>query len=157
MNTVVNTTTLNLNITSFMDSREVVNKLNTFYAGTGVIISQKAKYERPTWFYILAVLTHHRQSINQIVEKLKQHNLNVTRENVYRFLKIMLNTRRAIHPHRRNCGMSCHTMVIMFGGVHCDVASIPTRACPADGYYLGEHKHNINYLKRVYGISINPA
>lgn len=157
MKTLPNISVINLTISGFIDSREVVNKLNEFYAGTGVVVSQKAKYERPTWFYILAALGRRHMTVNQIVDKLKRHNITIGYHSVLRFLKIMSNTSRAIHPHKRHCGVSCHELVTSFGGVHREECSVYNgRGCAPDTYYLGASVFTINYQRRVHNVFINP-
>jgi len=153
-----NITVLNLRIEGFVDSRELVNRLNQFYAATGVVISQKAKYEKPTWFYILAVLgtVHRRMTILDIQERLAEYGLNVTYQSIRSFLKVMMNTEKAIHPHRRNCGISCHELVTLLGGVECEYEDIHTGGRPADTYYLGLTSVGLNYWKKVHNVYVKP-
>lgn len=119
--TTPNKTVLQLVISGFVDSREVVNKLNEFYANTGITVAQKAKYERPLWFYIAAILTGRDRnkmwSIEGIQEELANHNIKVSAVSILRTLKIMMNLDEAIHPHRRNCGISCYDTVRGMGGI----------------------------------------
>jgi hypothetical protein len=158
MSNTPNTTVIQLVISGFVDSREVVNKLNEFYANTGVVISQRAKYERPTWFYILSVLGRRPMTVQQIVDKLKTNNINTGYYSVLRFLKVMMNTEEAIHPHRRNCGISCHELVADFGGVIQNKCAIHTneKGAPFDTYHLGGSAPSVNYFRRVYNVYVNP-
>lgn len=161
-----NTTVLNLHIHGFVDSREVVNKLNEFYNSVGVVISQRAKYEKPSWFYILAILSDSEYgngllTINDIVCLLKEHNLKISYQSVRRYLKIMMNTKAAIHPHRRNCGISCHEFVKGFGGI-ARVIGTGIDSCsdfgrPPDAYRLGFSKVGVEYFKRAYNVNIEPC
>ena len=145
-NNIPNTTVIQLVISGFVDSREVVNKLNEFYTNTGVVVSQRAKYEKPTWFYILAALSRHPQTVQEIMDTLKSHNLNLGYQSVLRFLKIMMNTEKAIHPHRRNCGIGCHEAVNLFGGIKRTVCAVYTGANPADTFQLNCNDPAENFL-----------
>ena len=159
MNSKPNTTVIQLTIQGFVDSREVVNKLNEFYVATGVVTSQKAKYEKPTWFYILAVLgtVKRRMTILDIQAKLAEHGLNITYQSIRRFLIVMMNTGAAIHSHRRNCGVSCHELVQRFGGVHqCYMDVQGPLGTPADSFYIGETSVKANYWRRVHNVYVNP-
>lgn len=156
-----NITVISLQIKGFVDSREVVNKLNEFYANTGVVVSQRAKYERPSWFYVAAILNgddrrwaHTPQSIQEI---LANHGINLTIPAITRTLKIMMNLDESIHPHRRNCGISCYDVVRGLGNVHRTVVSGHVgRGHPAYVYYFGADQAKVYRFRKAFNITLNP-
>jgi hypothetical protein len=108
-----------MNINSIGERREAVNAINDYDSRNGVLISQKAKHEKPVWWYILAVLVEAKKTLttDEIVEILKEHELPYSRQVVHRFLRVMMNLDESIHPHRRNCGISCYDAVTRLGGI----------------------------------------
>lgn len=156
-----NQTVIQLTIAGFVDSREVVRKLNEFYTATGVLVSQKAKYEKPTWYYIACILNGVNRKNGHTVEDiqyvLKAHGIDVSIQAIRRFLRMMMDTNSAVHPHRRNCGVSCHEIVTRLGGVESGLDSQhEKRGHPAMVYWFGAKQSAVNYVRRVFNLTLEP-
>jgi hypothetical protein len=156
-----NTTVLQLVISGYVDSREVVNRLNEFYVNSGIVISQKAKYERPSWFYIAGILNgsdrkwaHSPQTIQ---DELAEHGINLAIPAISRTLKIMMNLDYSIHPHRRNCGISCYDVVKGLGGViRVREYDHIGKGQPSYVYYFGEKQSRVYRFRKAHNITVNP-
>jgi hypothetical protein len=157
-----NTTVLQLVISGFVDSREVVNKLNEFYANTGVVVSQNAKYEKPTWFYIAAILNGEDRlsahSPQDIQRQLAEHGIKITIPSISRLLHIMMNLDESIHPHRRNCGISCYDVVKGLGGLErCRSPKYENTVGQSPYvYYFGAPQAKVYRFRKAYNIYVNP-
>jgi hypothetical protein len=155
-----NITVISLQIKGFVDSREVVNKLNEFYANTGVVVSQRAKYERPSWFYVAAILNgsdrSEAHSPKCIQKQLETAGIKLTIPAISRTLKIMMNLDESIHPHRRNCGVSCHDVVKGLGRVHRSRSHSFRRGQPSYVYYFGADQAKVYRFRKAFNIYLNP-
>lgn len=149
-----------ITVNSIPERREAVTAINDFDDRTGMLKSQRAKYEKPLWFYILAILCGKDQkrchSVQCIVDILAIHNIKVSKASVNRTLKIMLDTNYHIHPHRRGCGVSCHEAVAKMGGLlYCKQQNNQTGlGAPVHLYFLGGNISSVRYWRRVFNIHL---
>jgi hypothetical protein len=148
-----------MNINSIQERREAVTAINDFDVRTGVLKSQRAKYEKPLWFYILAILNGRDNSVAHsvqcIVDRLKNHGIVVGWPAVNRTFNIMMDTNKQIHPHRRGCGIGCHEAVARLGGVRMVTANPNGLGRPPVLFYLGANQIDVNYYRRAWNIKID--
>jgi hypothetical protein len=107
-------------INSIADRRYWTNEINDYDDRNGVLRSQRAKYEKPTWWYIACILPGFNKrglSTTEIQNILAAFNIFITYQSISRILRIMSDTKFQIHPHRRGCGISCHDVVTELGGL----------------------------------------
>lgn len=151
-----------ITVNSYPERREAVTAINDFDTRTGGLKSQKAKYEKPLWFYILALLPGQDQSfgmgVDDIQKELKKHNLHFTVVAIHRALQVMMNLDESIKPHRRNCGISCYEATEKLGGVKRCVSfsSRPVPGARPMVYYLGKSISLIHYHRKAWNIYVNP-
>lgn len=111
-----------ITVNSVSERREAVTAINDYDNRTGGLKSQRAKYEKPLWWFILAILNGRDSvrghSTDDIRQELLSHNLDYSQPAIDRCLKIMTNLDYSIHPHRRNCGISCYDAVTILGDLH---------------------------------------
>ncbi len=144
--------------------REAVTAINVFDKENGIGTSQKAKYEKPLWYFILAVLPSQDAkpvTIDDIRAKLARHNIIVTYAAIRSSLLVMINKEASIHPHRRNCGVGCFEAVNLLGDIVVDFCAYPSsdkhgRGAWSDGYALGKSFAQVHYYKKACAISLKP-
>ncbi len=147
-----------ITVNSVVERREAVTAINDYDTRTGGLKSQRAKYEKPLWWYILALLNgqnnQYAHSVENIVEDLKYHNIVVSQASVYRALAIMSDTAHQIHPNRRGCGISCHTAVKLLGGIK-TTSYVAGTGRPLQMFYLGSVQSRVDYNRRAWNMKIN--
>ena len=141
--------------------REAVTAINVFDEVNGIRTSQRAKYEKPMWYYILAVLPPSDKdepgmTVDCIIRKLAQHNIVVKHQAVYRTLIVMINKSESIHPHRRNCGVNCYDAVGAMGDIEYYDTPLNEKGRPSFWYILGANKEQVNRARRAYNIRLKP-
>lgn len=149
-----------IKVNSVSERREAVTAINDYDNRTGGLKSQRAKYEKPLWWYILAILNgsdhKYAHSVQNIIDELKNHNIIVSQVSVNRTLRIMSDTSFHIHPHRRGCGISCHEAVKLLGGIKISTWYQAGRVGRAPWvFYLGATQSTVKYERRVWNIQIN--
>ena len=146
-------------ITSLPERREAVNAINHFDRENGIKSSQRAKHEKTVWEYICCVLpAGDRRGItfDQIIKRLKKHNIDLSYDAVYRAISIMWDTESAIKPHRRSCGVSCHEVVTRLGLIRQKkYSNIPCRRASYTFTFAVKQKE-LNYWKRAFNLNLNP-
>lgn len=110
-----------ITINNIPQRREAVNAINEYDQKNGLNSSQKAKYERPLWAFVASILpgndVNWAPSQKEIISTLAKHNINITQPAVHCALRTMIKLDESIHPHRRNCGISCYEAVKQMGNI----------------------------------------
>jgi hypothetical protein len=146
-----------MKITSISQRREAVNAINEYDANNGVGTSQKAKHEKPLWWFILAILNGRDgkpMSAFEITDKLAQHGLNYTVPAITAALKVMMNLDKSIHPCRRNCGISCYDAVRKMGEIDLDFVPSQGRTGMKARYFLNSYRRQLSSNRRSLGIRL---
>jgi hypothetical protein len=147
-----------ITVNSIKERREAVTAINDYDNRTGGLKSQRAKYEKPLWWYILAILNGRdvmtTQTIQNIVARLKTHGIVVSWQSVNRTVMIMFDTDRQIHPHRRGCGIGCHEAVKILGGLLWVYKKSPVGRT-AMSICLNSNQHMVDYYRRSWNIKID--
>lgn len=138
-----------ITVNSVSERREAVTAVNDYDTRTGGLKSQRAKYEKPLWWFILAILNG-KDSVTghttvDIRLELMSHNLHYSQPAIDRCLKIMTNLDYSIQPQRRNCGISCYDAVTTLGDLHC-------QGNYARVYRLGVTKSEAAYHRKSHNI-----
>ena len=147
-----------ITVKNIPERREAVTAINVYDRENGLNSSQRAKYERPLWAFIAAILVGNDRSFamspTSIQNHLKKHNIHVTLPAITRTLNVMINLDKSIHPHRRNCGISCYEAVSRMGG-------IKTWRCNTPGYIDGHTLYSFDspqstvyYQRKAMGLTI---
>ena len=135
--------------------REAVTAINVYDRENGLNSSQRAKYERPLWAFVAALLPGedrtYAPSQTDLQEQLAEHGIHVTLPAIGRTLHIMLHLDESIHPHRRNCGVSCYEAVKQMGGIQMYPDNHKDNVTR---YSFGASHAKVTYLRRVFGLTI---
>jgi hypothetical protein len=146
-----------LQIKSVIDRRHVVTKINEFDDNNGIGKSQRAKYEKPMWYYVACILNGSDRtsafSQTDMVEILAGHGIVVSKMTIARTLKLMTNLDESIQPQRRNCGVGCYEAVRALGGIqdNGNWSSVEENL-----YWFGKHTNSVNYYRRSFNIRLEP-
>lgn len=139
--------------------REAVTAINVFDRANGIRVSQGAKYEKPIWYFVLAVLPGADKegiTVNQILRRLAKHGVFVSQVAVNRVLNIMIHKDASIHPYRRNCGIGCYEAVSKMGDIQSAAESNGNRGCPPGLFWLGADTYEVNKARRAFHITMKP-
>ena len=152
-----------IQITNIPERREAVTAINNYDQLNGINPSQKAKYEKPVWFYVLACLGGNDRkpavTIADIVTMLSYHNIHIGYQSIRLALRTLIHKQESIQPNRRNCGVGCYEAVSALGDIKVQLGTrVPNqgRGRPESLYWLGQPSQRVGYYKRVYNIFVRP-
>jgi hypothetical protein len=152
----MNETVVKLQINSIQDRRGVVNKLQEFDIANGVKKSQRAKHELPNWEFVSCILDSQYNkkwhTIDDIINILVGYNIRLSVGQVTAVMRILADTKAAIHTYRRACGASCHEVLTHMGELHCRYNEENKRE-----YAFGITQDGVRYYRRAFNLHLDPA
>lgn len=148
-----------ITVTNIPERRQAVTAINNYDRLNGLNSSQRAKYERPLWAFIAAILpgSDAKSAMDTLTIQaiLADSNIHVTVPAIYRALKVMTNLDYSIHPHRRNCGASCYDVVEKMGGIkRWKCSNRDNAGQPPVLYSFGVSQAKVYRSRRVFGLTV---
>ena len=137
------------------DRRGFVTRIQQYDGANGISRTQSPKHERPLWAFVAAFLpgndSRWAPSQGDIQELLAEHGMNYTVQAIGYALRTMIHLDASIHPHRRNCGVSCYEAVKQMGGIK--VWGDLNKA-NVIRYSFNSKQSCVNYYRRAFGLTI---
>lgn len=148
-----------IEIRNISDRREAVWQINLFDEANGINPSQRAKYERPLWFYIAAILPSSEEPglrVGTIRHKLQLQGIHIIDKSIRRTLRIMMNPDTSIDPARRNFGQSAWAVVQAMEGIIKQLEPQDNTCNIVETYKWKCNKEMVRFHRSAFRLTIRP-